>query len=76
MPSGRFVPLNAYLTVSLAGVSLNAGRTWKMTSNRHVNETENRTLMTPRQRPEDAKDVVVGRVFLSTFPTLNETASR
>ncbi len=27
-----------------------------MTSNRYVNETENRTLTTPRQRPEDAKD--------------------
>ncbi len=36
-----------------------------MTSNRYVNETENQTLMTPRQRPEDAKDAAVGRVFLS-----------
>ena len=44
-------------------------QTWKVTSNRYVNETKNRTLTTPRQRPEDAKDAAVGPVLLSDFPT-------
>ncbi len=45
-------------------------RVAKVTSNRYVNETENRTLTTPRQRPEDARDAAAGRVFLSAFPML------
>ncbi len=40
-----------------------------MTSNGYVNETENQTLTTPRQSPEDAKDAAVGRVLLFAFPT-------
>ncbi len=39
-------------------------RPFTVTSNRYVNETENQTLTTPRQRPEDAKDAAVGRVSL------------